>query len=129
MITPNLYIDEILEHWPGTIYLFFEYKMACVGCSMSAFDTFSSQLFAESIDRIKIGENLILVNPVESFLVCYVIKGQSYLGLQKLNRFSEAIKNNSEIWERLTKAVQTGEELDLNNPPSLGDTMSEIFSI
>ena len=96
---------------------------------MSAFNIFSSQLFAESIDRIKIGENLILINPIESFLVCYVIKGQSYLGLQKLNRFSDAIKNNTDIWERLTKAVQTGEELDLNNPTSLGDLMSEIFSI
>jgi tetratricopeptide (TPR) repeat protein len=96
---------------------------------MSAFDTFSSALFSESIDRIRIGENIILVNPIESFLVCYVIKGQSYLGLQKLNRFSEAIKNNIEIWERLTKAVQTGEEMDLNNPPSLGDVMREIFSL
>jgi hypothetical protein len=96
---------------------------------MSAFDTFSSALFSESIDRIRIGENLILVNPIESFLVCYVIKGQSYLGLQKLNRFSDAIKNNSDIWERLNKAVQTGEELDLNNPPSLGEVMNEIFTI
>jgi len=96
---------------------------------MSAFDTFSSALFSESIDRIKIGENLILVNPVESFLVCYVIKGQSYLGLQKLNRFSEAIKNNSEIWERLTKAVQTGEELEMDNPPSLGDKVRDIFAL
>jgi tetratricopeptide (TPR) repeat protein len=96
---------------------------------MSAFDTFSSALFSESIDRIRIGENIILVNPIESFLVCYVIKGQSYLGLQKLNRFSEAIKNNREIWERLSIAVQTGEELDLNNPASLRDVMNEIFSI
>jgi tetratricopeptide (TPR) repeat protein len=96
---------------------------------MSAFDTFSSALFSESIDRIRIGENLILVNPIESFLVCYVIKGQSYLGLQKLNRFSDAIRNNSDIWESLSKAVQTGEELDLNNPPSLGNVMNEIFSI
>jgi tetratricopeptide (TPR) repeat protein len=96
---------------------------------MSAFDTFSSALFSESIDRIRIGENLILVNPIESFLICYVIKGQSYLGLQKLNRFSVAIKNNTDIWERLIKAVQTGEELDLNNPPSLRDVMINIFSI
>ncbi|MFW9824295.1 MAG: hypothetical protein ACFFE4_15235 [Candidatus Thorarchaeota archaeon] len=64
---------------------------------MSAFDTFSSEVFAESIDRIIIGENLILINPIESFLICYVIKGQSYPGLQKLNRFSNAIKENTEI--------------------------------
>ncbi|MHA1992869.1 MAG: tetratricopeptide repeat protein [Candidatus Hodarchaeales archaeon] len=94
---------------------------------MSAFDTFSSALFSESIDRIRIGENIILVNPIESFLICYVIKGQSYLGLQKLNRFSEVIKNNTDIWESLSKAVQTGEELELDNPRALGEVVNEIF--
>ncbi|MHA2055108.1 MAG: hypothetical protein ACW99F_16115, partial [Candidatus Hodarchaeales archaeon] len=95
---------------------------------MSAFDTFSSEVFSESIDRIKIGDNLILVNPIESFLVCYVIKGQSYLGLQKLNRFSNAIKDNTEIWESLTRAVQTGEALEIDKPQSLGNVVSEIFT-
>ncbi|MFW9821544.1 MAG: tetratricopeptide repeat protein [Candidatus Thorarchaeota archaeon] len=95
---------------------------------MSAFDSFSSEVFAESIDRIKIGENLILINPVEPFLVCYVIKGQSYPGLQKLTRFSNAIKENSEIWERLKKAVQTGEVLEINNPQVLGNVVNEIFT-
>ncbi|MHA2054689.1 MAG: hypothetical protein ACW99F_13950, partial [Candidatus Hodarchaeales archaeon] len=95
---------------------------------MSAFDTFSSEVFSESIDRIKIGDNLILVNPIESFLVCYVIKGQSYLGLQKLNRFSKAIKDNSEIWETLNRATQTGEALELDKPRSLGVVVNEIFA-
>ncbi|MFX1455365.1 MAG: tetratricopeptide repeat protein [Promethearchaeota archaeon] len=94
---------------------------------MSAFDTFSSALFSESIDRIKIGENLILINPLESFLVCYVIKGQSFPGLQKLNRFSDAIKNNTEIWESLNKAVKTGEVLELDKPQALGNVVNEIF--
>ncbi|MFX1531672.1 MAG: tetratricopeptide repeat protein, partial [Promethearchaeota archaeon] len=95
---------------------------------MSAFDTFSSEVFSESIDRIKIGENLILINPVESFLVCYVIKGQSYPGLQKLNRFSKAIKENTEIWEMLNRAVKTGEVLELDKPQSLGNVVNKIFT-
>ncbi|MHA2129755.1 MAG: hypothetical protein ACW99L_07270 [Promethearchaeota archaeon] len=94
---------------------------------MSAFETFSSAVFSESIDRIKIGENLILINPIESFLVCYVIKGQSYLGLQKLNRFSKAIKDNTDIWETLNRAVKTGEVLELDNPRSLRVVINEIF--
>jgi tetratricopeptide (TPR) repeat protein len=98
------------------------------GSFMSAFNTFSSEFFSESIDRIKIGENLILINPVESFLVCYVIKGQSYLGLQKLNSFSDAIQKNKEIWETLQKAVETGEELELDKPRSLGNLINEIFT-
>ncbi|MFX0083757.1 MAG: hypothetical protein ACFE94_18555 [Candidatus Hodarchaeota archaeon] len=94
---------------------------------MSVFDTFSSEVFSESIDRIKIGENLILINPIESFLICYVIKGQSYPGLQKLNRFSNAIKGNSEIWESLKRAVKTGEMIELDKQPALKTVIDEIF--
>jgi tetratricopeptide (TPR) repeat protein len=95
---------------------------------ISAFDTFSAQLFAESIDRIKIGKNIILINPIEPFLVIYVIKGESYLGLQKLNRFSNAIKNDEEIWKTFNRALKTGEVLEFNNPPSLGEVVNEIFT-
>ena len=97
------------------------------GGFMSAFNSFSSELFSKSIDRIRIGENIILIKPIESFLVCYVIKGQSYLGLKKLNRFSKAIKDNTEIWETLNRAVKSGEELELDKPRSLGAVVNEIF--
>ncbi len=95
---------------------------------MSAFNSFSSEIFAKSIDRIKIDENVILIRPVDSYLICYVIKGQSYPALQKLTRFSDAIKWNTEISEALKKSVKTGEELDLNNPASLGVVVNDIFN-
>jgi len=94
---------------------------------MSALTALSSEIFSESIDRIQIGENTILINPIESFLVCYVIRGQSYLGIQKLNFFTKAIKEDSEIWESLNRVVQTGEELDINYLPSLLSIINEIF--
>ncbi|MHA2035699.1 MAG: tetratricopeptide repeat protein [Promethearchaeota archaeon] len=96
---------------------------------MSAFNTFSSEIFSESIDRIKIGGNLIIIKLIEPFLVCYVIKGQSYPALLKLTRFSDAIKWKSEIWDALNKAVNTSEILELNNPSSLGDVVNEIFNL
>ena len=94
---------------------------------MSAFNSFSSELFSKSIDRIKIDENIILLKPVESFMVCYVIKGQSYPALMKLTRFSDAIKWKPEIWGALNKAVKTNSVLELHNPSSLGDVVNEIF--
>jgi tetratricopeptide (TPR) repeat protein len=95
---------------------------------ISAFNTFSDELFSKSIDRIKIGENTILINPIEPFLACYIIKGQSYPAQQKLTRFSTNIKANSEIWDALKKALTTGEMLELNDPPSLGNCVNEIFT-
>ncbi len=95
---------------------------------MSAFNTFSSEIFSKSIDRIRIGENTILINPIESFLTCYVIKGQSYPALQKLTRFIEVIRENSEIWQALNKSVKTSEMLELDKPPSLRTVIDEIFA-
>jgi len=95
---------------------------------MSAFNMFMDEIFSKSIDRIRVGENTILVNPIESFLVCYVIKGQSYPALQKLTRFTEAIRDNPEIWKALKKSEKTSEMLELNNPPALKTVIDEIFT-
>jgi tetratricopeptide (TPR) repeat protein len=94
---------------------------------MSAFNMFMDEIFSNSIDRIKVKENTILINSVESFLVCYVIKGQSYPALQKLTRFTKAIKKNSEIWQALNKSVNTNEMLELDKPPALKTVIDEIF--
>ncbi|MHA2289290.1 MAG: tetratricopeptide repeat protein [Promethearchaeota archaeon] len=96
---------------------------------MSAFNMFSGEIFSNSIDRVKIAENTILINPIEPFLACYVIKGQSYPAQQKLTRFSETIKTSPEIWEALNRAFKTSEMLELDKLPSLGSAVNEIFVI
>ncbi|MHA2400797.1 MAG: tetratricopeptide repeat protein [Promethearchaeota archaeon] len=95
---------------------------------MSAFNIFMDEIFSKSIDRIRVGENTILINPIEQFLACYIIKGQSYPALQKLTRFTEAIKENSEIWDALNKAIKTSEMLELDKPPELKTVIDEIFT-
>jgi hypothetical protein len=95
---------------------------------MSAFNSFSSEIFSRSIDRIKIGENTILINPVESFLVCYVMRGQSYPAQKKLSRFTEEIQSNSEIWDALNLSVKTCKMLEMNNPASFGNLVNEVFT-
>ncbi|MFX1457740.1 MAG: hypothetical protein ACFFDB_20420 [Promethearchaeota archaeon] len=94
---------------------------------MSAFNTLMDEIFSKSIDRIRVGENTILINPVESFFTCYVIKGQSYPALKKLSRFTEAIRDNSEIWQALEKSVRTSEMLELDKPPALKTVINDIF--
>ncbi|UCC18498.1 MAG: hypothetical protein JSV62_10325, partial [Promethearchaeota archaeon] len=95
---------------------------------ISAFNTFSSEIFSKTIDRIKIGENIIFLKPVEQFLICYVSKGQSYPAIKKLNKFSDSIKTKSDIWKRLNKAAETSQELNVDNLPLLGMIMNEIFT-
>jgi tetratricopeptide (TPR) repeat protein len=96
---------------------------------ISAFNTFSSEIFAQTIDRIKIGENTIFIKPVEPFVACYVSKGQSYPAIKKLNKFSVSIKIKKEIWDHLNKAAKTSQELTVNSSPLLGVVINEIFGM
>lgn len=68
-----------------------------------------------------------LVNPVELFLTCYVIKGQLYPALQMLTRFTEIIRENSEIWQTLNIPIKTSEILEIKNPSDLKTVINEIF--
>jgi tetratricopeptide (TPR) repeat protein len=94
---------------------------------LSAFESFGDELFSERLDRIKYGENTILIKPLENFSVCYLFKGQSYPALQKLTRFTEAITESSEIRQALNKSVKTSEMLELDRIPSLKTVIDEIF--
>ncbi|MFX0039132.1 MAG: tetratricopeptide repeat protein [Candidatus Heimdallarchaeota archaeon] len=94
---------------------------------ISAFNSFSSEIFAKTIDRIKIGKNTIFIKPVEPFVACYVSKGQSYPAIKKLNEFSYSIKNKKEIWSILNKAAETSQELNVNNSPFLRTLVNKIF--
>jgi tetratricopeptide (TPR) repeat protein len=95
---------------------------------MTAFNSFSSEIFSKSIDRVKIGDNVILINPIEPFLICYVIKGQSYPAQQKLNKFTNGIKDNTEIWNSLNNSIEACTVLATDNPPELGNLVHKIFS-
>lgn len=38
-ITTEMVVAAVLRDWPQTIPVFIGYRMGCVGCAMSAFDT------------------------------------------------------------------------------------------
>jgi hybrid cluster-associated redox disulfide protein len=51
LITLDHCMDEILDRWPVTIKLILEYRMACVGCSLSSFDTLKDALEAYNLPQ------------------------------------------------------------------------------
>jgi hybrid cluster-associated redox disulfide protein len=48
-ITPKMPMNEILSRWPETIPVFLEYKMSCIGCYMSSFDTLEEALAVHNL--------------------------------------------------------------------------------
>lgn len=54
-----------------------------LGSFISTLYSSSDLLFSETIDRVKIGDYMVLLKVVEDFSVCYVFRGQSYNAGQK----------------------------------------------
>lgn len=48
-ITPETCVSELVREHPQVIPIFLEHQMACVGCSMSAFETLAEAARAYAI--------------------------------------------------------------------------------
>ncbi|MHA1620118.1 MAG: tetratricopeptide repeat protein [Promethearchaeota archaeon] len=94
---------------------------------MDAFNAFSHDFFAKTLDRVKIGENTIIMTPLDEKILCYVIKGQTYPAQQKLNTFLEGIKNSQVLLEAINRSFSSGALLSEENTPVLGELVNTIF--
>ncbi|MHA2181420.1 MAG: tetratricopeptide repeat protein [Promethearchaeota archaeon] len=95
---------------------------------LSAFSSFSNEFFSEGLDRVKFGQNTVLMQSVANFSVCYLFKGQSYYASQKLASFSHQIEDNSSISQTLHKFYKTSQVLELKDSPQLESLIAEIFA-
>jgi tetratricopeptide (TPR) repeat protein len=100
---------------------------ARMGDIISSFSKNVDQVFSETLDRIKIGEYMVMINPIESFSICYVFRGQSYSAGQKLTNFSEALKENKGLMELLNISVRTGQQLKIIENPDLEELITNSF--
>jgi tetratricopeptide (TPR) repeat protein len=99
-----------------------------LGGFLSAFDSFSGELFAKRLDRIKVGEYTILIQPISKFSVCYLFKGQTYLAKQKLKRFVNSLQESSQIWEKMNKYYNINRVIELKDNPSFELLINKIFT-
>lgn len=95
---------------------------------ISNFIIMSGQIVGGSLNRLKFGENTVLLKDLEQFLICYVFKGQSYSAQQKITYLSKAIQHNVEIMKSLQVAIRTGASLVLKDNPNLLNLIAETFS-
>ncbi|MHA1988385.1 MAG: tetratricopeptide repeat protein [Promethearchaeota archaeon] len=94
---------------------------------ISAFNSFSGELFSKGLDRARFGDYIILLKSVESFSMCYLFKGQSYTAKQKLTNFVEEVQNNSTIWQTLDKFNMTSQVAELKDIPQIETLIKDIF--
>ncbi len=61
---------------------------------LSAMDSFCTQFFSESFDRVKIGDHFLTIARAPPFLICYIFKGNSYLAQYKIKNFLKKFNEN-----------------------------------
>lgn len=100
---------------------------AYFGEFLTSCNIFCDQIFSETFDRVKFGQNTVLITAVNSFSICYMFQGQSYSARQKLIHFSEAIRKEAEIMKKLTDASNKNTQIKINELTSLEELIYESF--
>ncbi|MFX0042960.1 MAG: tetratricopeptide repeat protein, partial [Candidatus Hodarchaeota archaeon] len=94
---------------------------------LTAFNTFSRELFSKGLDRAKFGDYMLLMQSVDIYSVCYLYKGPTYFAKQKLTQFADKIQNTPSIWQTLNKFYKTNRIIEYKDLPALKPLIKEIF--
>ncbi len=105
----------------------FQYEEDVISGFLTAFTTFSGELFSKGLDRAKFGEDTILMESINHFSLCYLFKGQTYPAMQKLSQFKVKIENSTPLLQTFEKFNKTSQVLELKDIPLLESLIDEIF--
>ncbi|MFX1534732.1 MAG: tetratricopeptide repeat protein [Promethearchaeota archaeon] len=100
-----------------------------IGGFLTAIQGFSTEIFAQSIDRVKMEKYTLLMKSEEPFLMCYVFQGQSYTAQQKLSQFTNNIHNALSMWQALKEIEEKGSPLTDEIKDYLDTTLTNTFSV
>jgi len=94
---------------------------------LSAFNSFSDEIFSEGLDRASFGKYTILMSSMPPFMSCYVFIGQSFLAHQKFLKFNENIHESEQLWKILISANRTGRVIKNESSSTLENLVKTIF--
>ncbi len=94
---------------------------------LTAFNTFSEEVFSKGLDRAKFGDNTLIMDSIGPFSVCYLFKGQSYLAKQKLIQFAHRVQNTESIWQVFNNFQKTHQAIKLSENLPLQSLITDIF--
>ncbi|MBY8999565.1 MAG: tetratricopeptide repeat protein [Candidatus Heimdallarchaeota archaeon] len=100
-----------------------------VGGFLSAIIKFSQETFASegSIERIKHQEYTLLLRAKKPFLFSYIIKGQTYSAMQKLEALTRIIGTSTSVWDDLLRAVKTSKTISAGSKNMIDELAKMVF--
>ncbi|TXT55650.1 MAG: hypothetical protein BAJATHORv1_30030 [Candidatus Thorarchaeota archaeon] len=106
----------------------FKVDESLVSGFLSAITSFSDEVFSLPLDRIKVGEFILLFRAIVPFLFCYVFKGESYSALKKVEQIIEYIQQDEDLWSSLEDTIDTGKQNTLVNQ-QIQRMVTEVFQM
>ncbi len=96
---------------------------------LSAINIFANEAFSSTgpIKRIKHNDFTIITNNIETYLICYIFKGQSFSALQKLSKIYDKIKLNAQLWSELKLIYDRTITLSQKNELVLSSIVSNVM--
>jgi hypothetical protein len=91
------------------------------------FIAMSQEMGTETFDRLRFSEFTVLLNKIDTMLISYVFKGESYNALQKLNSFIENLKENREILQKLSDSTKNNQCISKDEIPALEVLIRSCF--
>lgn len=97
------------------------------GCFLSAFTSFSNEIFSELMDRAKFGDQTIIMKAISPYIVSYIFEGSSYFAQQKMNEVVKLLQTNDFIKEILDQAMDNKFKISEEKNPQFYMQIKEIF--
>jgi len=98
-----------------------------IGGFLSVIQTITTEIFDQTLDRIKLKEHTILIRKDESLQACYVFKGQSYSAQQKLSKFINGLKENTSLFTAIAGKKNIRRRLSTANTTIIEKILSETI--
>ncbi|MFX1498918.1 MAG: tetratricopeptide repeat protein [Promethearchaeota archaeon] len=103
------------------------FQNGIIGGFLSAFNSFSNEIFSKGLDRAKFGDYILNIQSLGSFSLCYLFKGQTYIAKFRLTQFNKEVQSDPIIWTALNEFFQSGRMAELNTIPQLSVLIQKIF--
>lgn len=94
---------------------------------LNAIQSFSTEVFSQTLDRIKLQAYTLLIKFIPPFTLCYVFKGQSYSAHQKLTKFIEIAPQTPRVWGPLLEILETCQTLSQGQQAVVDALLDEVF--
>jgi hypothetical protein len=94
---------------------------------LSALPTFNEEFISQGLDRAKFGEDTLLLQSIDSLLICYLYQGQTYTAKQKLNFFFESLLKDTQTLENIKNAVIKNQKISPKNNTHIEELIVKSF--